>query len=1155
MSRDAVVVGINTYTYPSLSPLTAPAEDAEVIAQLLEKYGDFKVKRLPAVKDKQSDTIRVGKKNKVRLTELEDAIVQLLKPEGKPPDTALLYFSGHGLRRSKGVQEGFLASSDVDSSEGKWGLPFQWLRRILQESEVQQQIIILDCCHAGEVINFQEADPGERGKGRDRCFMAASRSFEIAYEEINSNHSVFTAALIKALEPKSRQWVTNYTLAHLISQEQNAFPQRPIFSNSGEPINLTRSWELEKKDSIVIGERICPYKGLNYFDCTEEDARYFYGRTVLTDEVLEKLRVGNFLAVLGASGSGKSSLVRAGLLYQLKLGQRLSGSESWHIKIFQPDEHPLYSLASAFLDSELSDTKLAIQLAQEAEKLEKSGSERLRQLINVLDTQRVVLVIDQFEEVFTLCKDTQKRQQFFECLLGALAKTENKLCLVLTMRADFFGKCTEQEYSGLAQQIQHNLVPVTPMSPEELRQAIVQPVKQVEVEIEPELVEQILTDVVNAPGYLPLLQYTLTEVWKQSTGNCLQLNTYVNLGRVVGTLSQRGTKVYESFSQQEQAAAQHIFLALVQLGEGTEDTRRRVLKQDLVNQNYSEELINTVVWQLADEKLVITDEIVSNIEVSKRVEVIDVAHEALIRHWTLLRQWIEENRERLRKKREIIAMLKQLRERTGIIFLQGFNFSGLDLSDINLSDANLICANFSDTNLSGADLSGANLIGVKLCRANLSGANLSRFNFRDANFSHADLSSADLSHAILRDTDFESANLSGADLGSSNLSGANLSGANLSGANLSHADLSGPNPSRANLSRANLSHADLSYADLSDTNLNGANLSHADLSHADLSGTNLSGANLNGAKLNGAKLIDANLNGAKLIDANLIDANFSGSNLSNTNLKGANLSGVNLSGVIIDEATKINNEWRLMWEIVNQPSKGRNLIGAKLRRVNLINVNLIDAKLSRADLIDANLSRADLSNADLNGAKLSNANLSGAKLSGAKLSGAKLSGVNLSDAILSGADLSGAILINADLSGVILNSAKLSGAKLSGAKLSGADLGSADLGSADLSGAILNRANLSRANLSHANLSGTNLNGAILSGAILSGANLSRAKLSHANLSYADLSDTNLSDAKLIDANLSGAILNGTNLGRANLSCANLIDADLSGAILNGAKF
>ncbi|NEO49413.1 MAG: hypothetical protein F6K55_37060, partial [Moorea sp. SIO4A3] len=222
------------------------------VAQLLEKYGEFKVTRLPAVKDKQNNTIRVGKKTKVTLTQLEDAIVQLFKPNGKPPDTALLYFSGHGLRKSKGIQEGFLATSDVNPDMGSWGLSLQWLRRLLQESEVRQQVVILDCCYAGEVLNVAEADPGDRGKGRDRCFIAASRAFELAYEEIGSNHSVLTSALIKGLEPTQEQWVTNYTLVHLIDQERSAFPQCPIFSNFGGPINLTRRWKVDLvfKDSI-----------------------------------------------------------------------------------------------------------------------------------------------------------------------------------------------------------------------------------------------------------------------------------------------------------------------------------------------------------------------------------------------------------------------------------------------------------------------------------------------------------------------------------------------------------------------------------------------------------------------------------------------------------------------------------------------------------------------------------------------------------------------------------------------------------------------------------------------------------------------------------------------------------------------------------------
>ncbi|PHM09181.1 caspase family protein [Nostoc sp. 'Peltigera malacea cyanobiont' DB3992] len=176
MSRDALVVGINTYSYARLKNLTAPAQDAEAIAKLLENYCEFNVKRLPAVKDKPNNTICVGQKTGVTLTQLREAIVQLFKPEGRNiPDTALLYFSGHGLRRNQGIQEGFLATSDVNPDLEKWGLPLQWLRQLLQESEVRQQIIWLDCCYSGELLNFEEANPGDRGKGRDRCLLPLPR--------------------------------------------------------------------------------------------------------------------------------------------------------------------------------------------------------------------------------------------------------------------------------------------------------------------------------------------------------------------------------------------------------------------------------------------------------------------------------------------------------------------------------------------------------------------------------------------------------------------------------------------------------------------------------------------------------------------------------------------------------------------------------------------------------------------------------------------------------------------------------------------------------------------------------------------------------------------------------------------------------------------
>lgn len=151
------------------------------------------------------------------------------------------------------------------------------------------------------------------------------------------------------------------------------------------------------------------------------------------------------MAVLGASGSGKSSVVRAGLLHQIKQGQRLSGSGEWKIYTTRPGEHPLKRLAEVFVEPGLSVIERASQLAK-AEELISLGGLGLKNLIDASSAKRVVLLIDQFEESFTLCRDATERQEFFACLLDAINYPDNKLCLVVAMRADFFGKCAEAEY-------------------------------------------------------------------------------------------------------------------------------------------------------------------------------------------------------------------------------------------------------------------------------------------------------------------------------------------------------------------------------------------------------------------------------------------------------------------------------------------------------------------------------------------------------------------------------------------------------------------------------------------------------------------------------------------------------------------------------------
>ncbi|NEU84179.1 caspase family protein, partial [Nostoc sp. UIC 10630] len=673
MKRESLVIGINRYPTlmetPSDSPphLKAAATDAEAIAQVLETYGNFNVQRLPAYS--QDGVWCVAPQKLVKKTDLETALVQLFNPSGyEIPDTALVFFAGHGLRKNQGgVLESFLATSDTYPVGGDWGLSLDWLRKLLQSSPVRQQIVWLDCCYSGELLNFHEADPGIVG-GQNRCLIAASRSSELAYEDFSGEHGVFSKALLSALKPENNPegWITNYSLVDSINEYLQTGPQRPIFHNTGGEIILTG--KKEKIHHVIREKEICPYKGLAAFEFNDEDPKYFYGRTTLIDTLLDKVRQSNFVAVIGASGSGKSSLVKAGLLHQLKLGQRLGGSKQWVSKIFRPGEHPLNNLARVFIKNinlrQIQETCIQTDNAQSqletAIQFINQGAIGLTALVETtLQTVPLqtpishgfILVIDQFEEVFTLCQDKQERQKFFEYVLGALNNPH--LTVVMTMRADFFGKCAEQEYAGLAQKIQENLVTVTPMNQQELTEAITKPADLVGLELQRELVEQMLADVAGRSS-LPLLQYTLTELWRKREVNRLTLAEYTRLGGVKGTLQRRADEIYEALeAKTEQLVAKRIFIELTQLGEGTEDTCRQVSKADLVNAQQSAVVVEQVLMKLTDARLVVTSELQARGESENTVTVVDVAHEALIRHWPRLRSWVSENREAIHLERKI----------------------------------------------------------------------------------------------------------------------------------------------------------------------------------------------------------------------------------------------------------------------------------------------------------------------------------------------------------------------------------------------------------------------------------------------------------------------------------------------------------------------
>ncbi|MEM8504223.1 MAG: caspase family protein [Cyanobacteria bacterium P01_D01_bin.1] len=909
MSRDALVVGINRYQH--LQDLKAPAVDAEAIAQRLSKDKAFqKVSRLPEAitpptAQNPLKTPIVSATQPVSQKQLKAALKQLFLPDsGQAPDTALFYFSGHGIADTEGYDKGYLATSDSSPRDASVGISMRWLQWLLSQSPVKQQIVWLDCCHSGSLmVDVGAANPGN-GESRDRCFIASSREFESSWEDLNSPYSTLTKALLEGLDPTelTDRWVDTAYLVNYVSQAMQGELQKPVCSYFGEPINLTRNWRVADKPTgkPQTDSGICPYKGLEFFDCNGEDPKYFFGRERLVDQLLDKVNTDNFVALVGASGNGKSSVLRAGLLHQIQLGRRIAGSEQWRIRLTRPDKQPMQNLALAFVDDSadenLSDIERAGALGKATELLNE-GAAGLQRLVQAASAPRVILVIDQFEEVFTRCESEEEREQFFDCLMGALSgietsNTANKLCVIVAMRADFVGKCLEHEYSGLARRVQQSMVSVLPMARGELEAAICKPAQQVDLQVEPSLVTAMLNEIAGAPGSLPLLQYTLKELWQQRQNSTLLLSTYQDLGGIRGTLDKRATEIYNSFDQQEQQTVQHIFQQLTQLGEGTEDTRRRVFQSDLVAApQHSVGRVQQVIDRLSNKenRLLVTSEVVSKggseggneRDAAARMAIVDVAHEALIRHWRLLRGWIEQNRDLLRKQRKIEAEAIEWRgqgKQTGYL-LQGLplieatQFEQQQADSFPLSDSAKAFIRQSRRQRRWNQMKVASWLiipaviaigvvehnlrssGIKadFARLDEEGGYAEKFAVESLVEGCAELKQYWLPTYVAKRLfgNCESllrAPLANADLRSANLRSADLRSANLSSANLRSADLFSADLSSANLSSAALSSADLSSADLFSADLFSADLSSADLFSADLSYAILLNTDLRAAK-------------------------------------------------------------------------------------------------------------------------------------------------------------------------------------------------------------------------------------------------------------------------------------------------------------------
>jgi hypothetical protein len=345
---------------------------------------------------------------------------------------------------------------------------------------------------------------------------------------------------------------------------------------------------------------VCPYRGLSTFD--EEHSDLFFGRDADIQRLIEKLKTSRCLAVLGPSGSGKSSLVRAGLIPALRKGA-LPGSETWTIRTLRPGAEPLAALAAQLLQIHPQGGMIATLDQMRADP-------RALHLATVLaladrpSSGRVVWVVDQFEEVFTLCHDDAERTAFVAALLYAAGFPEGRSVVVLTLRADFYAKCAA--YPELAAAISAHQFLVSPMHEDELRQAIEAPAHRVGLELEEGLVPTILDDVASQPGALPLLQHALLELWERRRGTMLTLEAYRESGGVEGALARRADAVYDGLTPEQQEIARGILLRLTQPGEGTEDTRRRAALDELIPRTDQREAVERVIGLLSEARLLTT---------------------------------------------------------------------------------------------------------------------------------------------------------------------------------------------------------------------------------------------------------------------------------------------------------------------------------------------------------------------------------------------------------------------------------------------------------------------------------------------------------------------------------------------------------------------
>ncbi|MEH2208671.1 MAG: caspase family protein [Nostoc sp.] len=639
MARYALVVGITDYTN-QLSNLTKPATDAEAVAQVLKTHGDFE------------DIVVL--KGKVSTTKLAEALKTLLQQQAVKNE-ALIYFTGHGISVSDslGTQQAYLATSDLTIvTQGKQiieqtgGISLLSLNNLIRDSDLSSLVVLLDCCHSGEFLerNLIEKTLTAFISQRDYYFIAACRGFQQAYAKKSEQHSIFTTALLAGLSPDNtndRGQVTGDRLFDILATELKGSGQEPIRMGWGRSITLINHNIQTQAQTFEVKEE-CPYQGLKAFEA--EQKQFFFGRKQVVRKILAKLAQKPFVPIIGASGSGKSSVVQAGLIPELD-------DRVWQIlPPIKPGFQPLQELRAvlkAFFPGARKEKLLWELITNEPNPLPVI-------LEHLTGAKKFLLVVDQFEELFTVSV-AEEKQRFIELLTQVVEMTDSRLSVVITMRSDFLEPCSD--YPSLNKLIENQLVLMPRITGVDLKETITEPAKLQGHSVEEGLLLKILEDVGKEPGYLPLMEFALTRLWEKrdQQKHQLTLEQYENFQGLTGALNFHAENVYfyedyqhdcptQERNEQGKDWIKQIFLRLVRTGEGEKDTRQRQPKTELLTIAGNDQEKQQALSELLDEVLVKGRLLVAGKDEQGKAW-IDLAHEALIEGWERFAQWRQQDRD------------------------------------------------------------------------------------------------------------------------------------------------------------------------------------------------------------------------------------------------------------------------------------------------------------------------------------------------------------------------------------------------------------------------------------------------------------------------------------------------------------------------------